>query len=516
MNIALVSPEMAMPALGEPACGANFRGGLGLLAREIAEGLNARGSVQSIALVPFYETHWLSRQPIAYENTGARFWGLIPNNEGEEIPVWVVPRGRCDIYGVGVPGVLYTSDRRERLRQEVLLGHAVPKLLEALSFRPDVLWLNEGHTVIAAAKTLEHPWFHDTKVLFTIHTPRPEGSEKFPADWFHELLVNPALRPVFIKDGQIDFTAAAMALADRVNAVSEEHEEVTKEMFPEWRGKITGIRNGLNPSLWQSPYLTSFNREIPYAALEKAQETAKAALIELIARKTGVRLDQKKPLVGLVRRLAWYKNQYPMLEHIIEALCAERGEVVSNSSGNLEGLGVQVFIAGLAHEDDHACQEWMRQFQQWMEHPRLKGKFAYLNDYTIQLLQLGPQACEIWLSCPRPREEACGQSDQRAALNGNVNIATRTGGAREYLKEVQPESGEGNGCFIDPYDPLTIYQKLKLLARLQSEAQSGDPRWQRVRMNALESSRELTASSMLDKYQDVFNSLREHRKARRT
>ena len=511
MRVVLVSPEMAIPQLGEPMCGANFRGGLGLLAGDIAECLNNEGSITTVCIVPFHGTHWLSRASISYEGTLARLWGLLPEREGREpkIPVWVIHRGRCDIYGVSVPGVLYTGDRRERLSQEVLLGHILPVILKGRSSQPpDILWLNEGHTVVALARMRDDDWFKSTRFLFTTHTARPEGRERFPADWFEDLGISPSFRPIFMKDGCMDFTAAAMTLAHGVTAVSKEHADVTKEMFPEHRTKITGIRNGLSPSLWQSPSLTALDGNVPYSVLTEAQEAAKAVLIELIERKTGIRLNPRKALGGLVRRVAWYKNQLPMLAPIIEAVCAERGEVISTPFGNLEGLGLQVFIAGVAHEDDGRCQEWTRDFEQWMERPQLKGRFVYVRDYTFELLQLGPQGCELWPSCSLPGDEACGQSDQRATLNGNVNVATKTGGAMEYIKEVDPESGEGNGCFIEPYGPLTLYEKLKLLSNLyHATLSNGDPRWARIRMNSLESSNMLDGKHMVNQYKTVFASL---------
>src|SRR3989338_1389512 len=64
-TVAFVTPEIMVPELGEPACGANFRGGLGRLSCDIMEGL-AKRNIKVVGIAPFYESHWLTREKIDY------------------------------------------------------------------------------------------------------------------------------------------------------------------------------------------------------------------------------------------------------------------------------------------------------------------------------------------------------------------------------------------------------------------------------------------------------------------
>ena len=64
--VVFVTPEIMIPEFGEPACGANFRGGLGILAGDIMEGL-AKKNIKALGIAPFYDLHWMTREKISYE-----------------------------------------------------------------------------------------------------------------------------------------------------------------------------------------------------------------------------------------------------------------------------------------------------------------------------------------------------------------------------------------------------------------------------------------------------------------
>lgn len=513
-TVVFVSMEMVIPELQEPACGANFRGGLGILAGDIMEGLAKRG-IKAFGIVPFNQLHWMTGERIFYNQSSAQYLFEAEIN-GKTIKAWKINRGGSDVLGIELGeifDVLYTADRWKRLNQEILLGKAVPVLLRKLNIKPDILWLQEGHTARTFPAIDEDPYFEGVKILFTTHTPLPEGLEKFYGDRFNELELNHnKYHPIFVKDGLIDMTGALMKRADKVTAVSREHSRVTKKMFPEFAHKVVGIRNGSSRELWLSPRQKQINTSTDLLKLWEVDEADKQEFIEFINNglaKRGIQeFNPRKLLMAWVRRMAWYKQQYPMLVPVIRAICAERGESVTTPLGKLEGLGIQVFSAGRAHESDNQCLGWMSEFERWMREPCLRGKFVFLPEYNLKLLQLAARGCDIWFTCPLPGWEACGTGDQRATINRKANLTTKTGGALEYIREFDPITGKGNGFFIDPYEPKTVYEKLKIISDLYyAWIENGDDRWLKLKMNTFRAGKLLDVVCMIKKYQRLFEDL---------
>ena len=491
--VVVLSMEMTMPELPEPARGANFRGGLGILAGDIVSGLK-RSGIKGFSIVPFYRRHWINGKEIFYGSPARKVMELNSLN------VWEINRGGTIVYGLEnqVFDCLYTTDRWQRIQQEIMFGKAAPLLLQRLGIKPDIIWFNESHTAVSAEAIKEDPYFQETKILFTIHTPDPAGMERFPEQWFNELKIHrEKYYPIFVKDNCLDLTRAVMILSDKINSVSQEHCAVTREKFAEFASKTIGIRNGSDRDLWLSQHLKEAGDSLDSSKLWSVHQQDKRDFIDLIEAQTKVTLSASKPLLALVRRIVPYKNQYPLLEPIIRAVCAEREETVDTPCGKLKGLGMQVFCAGLPSENDDYCKGWVRNFESWMKEPGLRGNFVFLADYYLTLLQKSAAGCDIWLCCPWPKWEACGTSDQRATINGNINVSTRTGGAIEYIKEIDSSTGDGNGFFIEPYDCPTLYQKLKILSDFYYDRKDD---WLKIRANAFETGKSLDIVPMIAEY----------------
>jgi glucan phosphorylase len=504
IDLVTIGPEINVPEFPEPACGANFRGGLGLLLGDVMEGLAING-VPAVGIVPLYERHWLTGEKVDYDKTptSLAFRLLIPALQ-REVNVRSFDRGGVLAFGIEVPGILYTGDRDRRFEQELLIEHAAPLVLERIGERPRVVWLQESHIAVTIPVMKTH--FPEAKFVFTTHTPVPAGMETFFGHRFPDLKIGEEYREVFLRDGLIDKTRGAMKLADAVTAVSLEHGEVTRRMFPEFADKIVGIINGSSRNLWLSPRIKALE-SVDALSLWAAHQVDKTELLSFIKKESGVSLDAEKPLLGFVRRLASYKRQYPVLAPIISALVAKKGEIVDTEFGRLEGLGFSVFAAGRAHESDGECMDWMGKFTGWTQNS-FNGKFVFLPNYNLELLQKAAFGCCCWLSCPEEGQEACGTSDQRSAKNGNINLATFTGGPMEYIKEYNPITCEGTGCFINPMDSFSVYQKAKLISDLYYNwLHKRDSRWLNLRMNIFEDAKLLDITGMISRYQRIFNSI---------
>ncbi len=528
--------EMLIPELNEDCKQANFKGGLGILAGDTMEGLKNLG-LDVVAVIPIYNSRWIqtiedNRQKIKIKHVDYIAEPIEEvKNEAEEhivldidfegvsysIKVYKIMRAEVPVYllyNEEVFNVLYSSDRKQRLLQEVIVGKSILKLMDKIKLNIDFIHLNEAHTVTAACYIKEIEKYQNIPILFTTHTPVAAGMEKYPAEWFEYLDLPEKYRELFIKnpgDPVIDFTLAALRISSITNGVSREHAEVTKNMFLNYRDKIVGITNG-SSLYWQAEELRNPEDITPEKLWEVHLKYKKKALKDASMRlksslNMDIEFDLNKPIVGLFRRIVDYKQQYPILKDIIHAVCAERGDKIQTPFGELDGLGLQVFVAGFAHPTDNERKEWIHQFIEWTTSESLKGKFAFLSGYGEILLRHGARGYDIWVSCPVKDLEACGTSDQRAALNGNLNISTVTGGAREYLVELDPETETGSAMFIDPYSSGTLYRKLEIASHLIYDCITGEnDTYKKIMLNSYKAGMTMTIENMAKKYAKDFYS----------
>jgi len=343
--------------------------------------------------------------------------------------------------------------------------------------------------------------------LVTIHTPHRAGFEHYPLEFFDDLeLDRETYGPKFIKNSWIDFGWAAVEMADMVSAVSEELAGILKEMFPQHASKIVGVRNGSDQEFWRSERLKLAGDNLDPFQLWINFLPDQNDLFDLIESLSGIRLSRQKPTMGWVRRILEYKNQI-MVRSIIRAICAERGEWVDTSYGRLAGLGMQMFGAGLLAEE--SCRSWLDEFHNWTRDAQLQGKFVFIEKYFLELLKKAAAGCLFWLSCPKKKLEGCGTSDQRAAICGNVPIVSWTGGPIEYVKHFDPQTGQGNGFFIDPDNPLTLYEVAKICSDLYYNwVEKGDAGLLKLKWNAFQAGKQLDIAQMLGVYrQRIFNPL---------
>ncbi|MDD4202923.1 MAG: glycogen/starch synthase [Candidatus Omnitrophica bacterium] len=433
-------------------------------------------------------------------------WG---ENIEIDVEVYKVNRGGTWVYFLrsDVFDVLYTDNRLDRFIQESVFGKAAFEVIKKLELKPDILHLNEAHTVVAAAQLRADDAYNNTAIVYTNHTIVPAGLEKFSPSMLNPnrmmfLIGLPgekegAFRSKFIRpDGVVDYCHAAYQLADVINAVSDEHAIATATLFKKLYGEsankpITGILNG-SGSTWKSSELiyAEKNGSIPSKEdLHQIHEKQKKdhALAE-IKKRTGIELDPKKPTVWAVRRLVEYKSQYPLLRFIVFVLCADtnktftkkqlwalwekhipdmnaqhdynRGynkDIRKNATSILDdlfkdktkinGLGMQMVIGGPEYEPF-----WVKQFKKWTyDIPELKGRFVYAPNSDANLLKMQATGADICLTIPLPLEEACGTSDQRTALNGGVNVAIKGAGPIEWMSDFRTDPVNGNGFFLQSY-----------------------------------------------------------------
>jgi glucan phosphorylase len=495
-------------------------------------------------------------QPIeqAIDNDGNplqfNVWGWDDNNTSREqqyhIDVFKIYRGGTPLYVFYCPpifDILYPDNnthpgrgRAHRFLQETAFAQCVYELFKRMRIVPDILHLNESHVADAAAIIKGDKSFNKTAVIYTNHTVVPAGLEKF---CIGELTGGDVARAsyvmrfpgqswqrlwrkfVVLNDGQlyIDFSKGAIEICDIANGVSREHADVTRNIFQCNDRTIEAILNGSGDT-WVMDELL----EMELNGLEPSKEIIrrigrKGKILSLaeVKRKTadmtdknnrtifkdGMTLDPDLPTIWMVRRMVEYKSQLPILKDIIHIICADRNVEVGSIWGPMSGLGMQVVVGGIAPEGSNE-EKWIEQFVDWMQRPELKGRFVYVPNSGTSLLRMQAIGADICINCPLPEKEACGTSDQRSARNGGINIATRSGGPPEYIREGK------NGMLVGPYEsngdfyaraPRDILNKLRQLSDIYYNKNS---LWLYMKLNSYLASSNVTAAAMEQRYADIY------------
>ena len=238
--------------------------------------------------------------PVAGEG-GAPLEVRFPLPEGELVAkVWTVAVGRVPLILLDsrhpdntephrrLTDVLYTSDREERLLQELLLGVGGARALAALGIEPSVWHLNEGHSVFLQLERIRRiledgvigldQALHRLRptTVFTSHTPVEAGNERFDTALVRPHLVHwaglfgvdterlmtlgrgmPGAVRETPEEPSFDLTAFAIRTCSAMNGVSELNAQVIDAMWrrlleaePETPERVEAVTNGIHSPTW--------------------------------------------------------------------------------------------------------------------------------------------------------------------------------------------------------------------------------------------------------------------------
>lgn len=448
------------------------------------------------------------------------------------VGVFVINRGGLPIFLFAckeIFDILYTDHELKRLKQQVLMGHALPALMKALGIKPGILRVNEAHTVVSMAIMKEDPYFDGGGYAFTNHTPKIAGLARYigKADWFYILKVHSKYKPIFCVNGNLDFSNAALQLADERNGVSARHAQVMEEMFPGF--SFRGIMNG-SGEYWKGDALQALersmkNRVLSPSELWAAHQKDKTALIQFVRKRVkdhlglDIRLNEEEPVLIAIRRITEYKLLYPMLKDIVRAVCQDKGvktEILLDGQPVIvEGLGINIILGGIiVSEDWKEMQDWIREFISWMKDPAFKGRFVFISGNDIELMRQVAAGADAWSETPRKDEEACGTSGERAFINGNFTLGTdgwTLETIRTYRRKKPGEDvGFGNGFVIEPATPEKYFEGLQLVSDIYYDwIDHGDPEWINLQKKIYDEARAVYVENMVMRYvTEIFIPLR--------
>jgi starch phosphorylase len=414
------------------------------------------------------------------------------------VSVWIVQLGRVKLFLLDtdleenasqdreLTARLYGGDREMRLQQEIILGIGGVRVLRALGYDPMVWHLNEGHTAFSVLERIRESLalgqsfetalkiVHDSTV-FTTHTPVAAGHDAFPLQMVEAQLAvfwGPFQRyqENVLELGRYDngdgglfnMTALALRTCGGVNAVSQLHGDVTRQMWspiwsshPEGEQPIEVVTNGIHvpswiaydlaklferhlgkdwldhhdePDFWQSifavpdedlwavrqelrSYLIAFMRE--RARQLWADEKVSASTIVA----AGTLLDPTALTIGFARRFTGYKRADLIFhdpERLARILTAPRRPV-------------QIIFAGKAHPADENGKRIIHETYKRAVDPSFGGRIAFMEDYDLHVAHFLVQGCDVWLNTPQKPYEASGTSGMKASINGCVHLSVGDG-----------------------------------------------------------------------------------------
>ncbi|MDX2342701.1 MAG: alpha-glucan family phosphorylase [Acidimicrobiia bacterium] len=368
-----------------------------------------------------------------------------------------------DEYGRRVSDRLYSGDREQRMRQELLMGVGGVRAIRQLGYEPAKFHLNEGHAGFLALELLAEEVAKGltldeavaairSRIVFTTHTPVPAGIDRFAPDLMRKYLgvwakrygvdLDELLKLGILPGGDDHFNMAAFCvrIAGRVNGVSRLHGEVSRAMFGEVPGgsEITSVTNGVHARTWVDPEMqTVFDDKLgndwhlpsteTWAKVDSVTDdeirtvfrSGRNRMIEMANSQLGepTQLDPDALTIGFARRFATYKRADLLLSDLDPLIALI----------NDDDRPVQFVFAGKAHPADEPGKGVLSNVVRFANDPASRGRFVFIPGYNMAVARAMYAGCDVWLNNPvRPRE-ACGTSGEKAALNGGLNFSILDG-----------------------------------------------------------------------------------------
>ena len=380
-----------------------------------------------------------------------RFW--IQGISGHPVPVYLLDSALPENspWDQTLTDELYGGDDHYRLCQEVILGIGGAKMLRALGYTGITSYhMNEGHAALLTMGLLEEDLgeanlhlatSHDIdnirrRCVFTTHTPVPAAQDQFSADLTRRVLGDTLYNILNVTSccpGEVlNMTFLALRCSHYINGVAMHHGDVSRGMYPLY--PIRAITNGVHAVGWTAPsFCELFDRHIPewrydnlylrYAIgisseeIRTAHLAGKRRLIEEVAARTGVRLNERELTIGFARRAATYKRADFLFSD------AERLRNIARNVGPL-----QILYAGKAHPRDEGGKELIRHvYQAAAELNSDSIRILYLENYDVGLAHFMTSGVDLWLNTPQRPQEASGTSGMKAALNGIPSLSVLDG-----------------------------------------------------------------------------------------
>jgi starch phosphorylase len=404
----------------------------------------------------------------------------------------------------GITSELYGGGPELRLQQELVLGIAGYRLLQALNVTFEVCHLNEGHAAFAVLERALTLMKRDGMTfatalratragnVFTTHTPVAAGFDRFAPElmaqylgaYAQELGIGLegllALGRTDADDSREPFNMAYLAVrgAGRVNGVSRLHGAVSRRIFqplfprwPEQEVPVGHVTNGVHVSSWDSVAaddlwsslggpgrwlgtlqgLDSQVRTLGAAELWAFRTRGRASLIRSLRERVARQLAGRGALPAQVAACAeWLDPNVLTLGFARRFATYKRPTLLLHNPERLTRLlthperPVQLVVAGKAHPHDDQGKRMVQEWVDYIQRTQLFRRVIFVEDYDMALAAELVQGVDLWLNTPRRPWEASGTSGMKVLVNGGLNISELDGWwAEAYTPEVGWALGDG-------------------------------------------------------------------------
>lgn len=410
-----------------------------------------------------------------------------------------------------ITGQLYGWFGEERVAQEIVLGIGGIRALRALNIPIDVYHFNEGHAILAAVELInekqhnglpfQEAWEKTRQeVVFTTHTPIVEGNETHPLDRLDYMGAFNGLtreQMILIGNDPFNMTVAGLRLSRKSNAVAQLHAVTANKMWEHVQGRseIIGITNAIHTQTWVDPrILSAFEQN---GDLWVVHQQLKSELIQFIAERTGIHLEQNNLLIGFSRRAAPYKRS---------DLIFSKPEKIEPY---LQSGKIQIVFSGKAHPLDDVGKKIVSNLVDMMN--RYPKSVVFLENYDMEIGAKLTRGADIWLNNPRRPLEASGTSGMKAAMNGVLNCSILDGWWPEACLDGENGWAIGDGLettdfdYLDEHDSNALYDVL--LNKVYPTYYDNQPRWKEMMHKSIETTYAAFAMPrmILEYYDKLYN-----------
>jgi starch phosphorylase len=434
------------------------------------------------------------------------------NNRTLHIGAWLVNVGRVSLYLLDtgmeendpqdrqLSSRLYTADREQRLKQEIVLGIGGVRVLREMGIKPVIWHANEGHTAfmmverireeVAAGASFDQALAAvQNASVFTTHTPVPAGHDTFNNQLIEQYFQDywPSLgidKDTFMNLGHINgnndasfnMTILSMKTAGHRNAVSQIHGVVTRRM---WCGlwlecteddvPITYVTNGIHVPTWiaqelrdlykkylgkdwldrqDDPEMWRHINDIPDHELWLIHQELKGKLFHVILERAQMRWAKGEASPQQILAMGSLLDSSTLTIGFVRRFAEyKRPSLLFQDIERLKRLvndkwrPVQIVFAGKSHPADTASKLLLQRVHTMARDRAFQGRIAFLEDYDMHLSRYLVQGVDVWLNVPRRLQEASGTSGMKAALNGVLHLSVPDGWWHEGYND-------GNGWAI--------------------------------------------------------------------
>ncbi len=383
---------------------------------------------------------------------------------------------------------LYGGDRRQRIRQEILLGIGGLQALTLLDIHPQICHMNEGHSAFMGLERIRmmlvaHPelTFEEARDicsagnLFTTHTPVAAGLERFGFDLIDEHFPHlwSALRlsrEQFFDLGRENmgsyelFSMAVLAInvSSSANAVARLHGEVSRDMWqwmyprlPKNEVPLGHVTNGIHVETWTSREMGNlFDRyldpswrddpinaetwaqieRIPDAELWRTHERRRERLVQVCRTRLRRALERQGATQAELETAEEVLNPETLTLGFARRFATyKRATLIFSDLERLSRIlndtnrPVQIVFAGKAHPHDMPGKDFIKAIVNTAQLPEFRNRMVFVENYDMGIGRVLTQGVDVWLNNPRRPQEASGTSGMKVIYNGGLNASILDG-----------------------------------------------------------------------------------------